>query len=67
MNRGDMFPPPFHGSFPREGQEVFPTLPLRHQEINLKPSTTILHPFSKRLGFEDAIKHLTPTINTMKP
>jgi hypothetical protein len=67
MNRGDMFPPPFHGDFPRTGQDVFPTLPLRHTEIGIKPSTTLLHPFGKRLGFEYSIKQLVPTMNTMKP
>lgn len=67
MNRGDMFPPPFIGSFPKEGTAVFPTLPLRHQEIGIKKSTTLLHPFSQRLGFEDSVKQLVPTMNTMKP
>jgi hypothetical protein len=67
MNRGDMFPPPFIGSYPQEGTAVFPTLPLPHKPIGIKPSTTLLHPFGKRLGFEDSVKHLIPTMNTMKP
>lgn len=65
MNR--FLPPPFIGSYPQQGQIKLQPIDPIQKDFPIRPSTTLLHPMSQRLGFSDMVKTLVPTMNTLKP